>query len=135
MISLPGGGRGHYHQPASPTRNRFSQILEDSRCLSQRLLAVAAVAALFAVDDRVGRRVLGLLRHATPAKNGSKGIYRSKFDDATGKLSAPELAAEMGSPSFVNIHPNGKFLYAVGEGTARTAGRWSPSRSTPRPAS
>ena len=33
----------------------------------------------------------------------SKGIYRCKFDDATGKLTEPELAAEMGSPSFVNI--------------------------------
>ncbi|MBY0459467.1 MAG: lactonase family protein [Gemmataceae bacterium] len=52
----------------------------------------------------------------------SKGIYRAKFDDATGKLSAPELAAEMGSPSFVTIHPNKKFLYAVGEGGGKDGG-------------
>ena len=38
-------------------------------------------------------------------KDGSKGIYRSKFDDATGKLGEPELAAEMGSPSFVDDPP------------------------------
>jgi len=55
-------------------------------------------------------------------KDGSKGIYRSKFDDSTGKLTEPELAAEMGSPSFVNIHPNQKFLYAVGEGGGKDGG-------------
>ncbi len=45
----------------------------------------------------------------------SKGIYVAHFDHATGKLSAPELAAEATNPSFVAIHPNGKYLYAVGE--------------------
>ena len=45
----------------------------------------------------------------------SKGIYVSRFDSATGKLGAPELAAETKSPSFLAVHPNGRFLYAVGE--------------------
>ena len=45
----------------------------------------------------------------------SKGIYRSEFDPATGKLSEPELVAETPSPSFLAIHPTHKFLYAVGE--------------------
>ncbi len=45
----------------------------------------------------------------------SKGIYRAEFDSATGKLSEPILAGEIKSPSFVAIHPNGRFLYAVGE--------------------
>jgi len=52
----------------------------------------------------------------------SKGIYRAKFDGKTGKLTEPELAAEMGSPSFVTIHPNKKFLYAVGEGGGKDGG-------------
>src|SRR5262245_15645721 len=55
-------------------------------------------------------------------KDGSKGIYRTKFDTATGKLAAAELAAEMGSPSVLTIHPNGKFLYAVGEGGGKDGG-------------
>jgi 6-phosphogluconolactonase len=58
----------------------------------------------------------------TGGKDGSKGIYRSRFDNKTGKLSEPELAAEMGSPSFVAIHPNNKFLYAVGEGGGKDGG-------------
>lgn len=43
----------------------------------------------------------------------AKGIYRSEFDPATGSLSKPELAAEIGSPGFLAFHPNGKFLYCV----------------------
>lgn len=45
----------------------------------------------------------------------SKGIYVSKFDLASGKMGDPELAAETTNPSFFAIHPNAKFLYAVGE--------------------
>src|SRR5262249_20775373 len=45
----------------------------------------------------------------------SKGISRSELDPATGKLSEPVLAGEIGSPSFLAIRPGGKFLYAVGE--------------------
>ena len=52
----------------------------------------------------------------------SKGIYCSHFDTATGVLSAPELAAETTNPSFLAIHPNHRFLYAVGELTGQKAG-------------
>jgi len=45
----------------------------------------------------------------------SKGIYVSRFDAATGKLSEPQLAAETRNPSFLAVHPTGRFLYAVGE--------------------
>lgn len=51
----------------------------------------------------------------TSGDNGSKGIYRSKLDTGTGELSAPILAAEAKSPSFIEIHPSGKYLYAVSE--------------------
>jgi 6-phosphogluconolactonase len=45
----------------------------------------------------------------------SKGIYVSRLNPATGELSAPEVAAEMVNPSWVTVHPSGKFLYAAGE--------------------
>ena len=45
----------------------------------------------------------------------SKGIYVARFNPATGKLSAPELAGEAISPSFLAVHPKGKWLYAVNE--------------------
>ena len=45
----------------------------------------------------------------------SKGIYVSRFDSVTGKLSAPELAVETKNPSFLTLNPTGEFLYAAGE--------------------
>lgn len=54
----------------------------------------------------------------------SKGIYVSRFDSATGKLSDPELAAETKSPSFLAVSPKGNFLYAVGE-ASQFAGKTS----------
>ncbi|MEO5959057.1 MAG: lactonase family protein [Opitutaceae bacterium] len=61
----------------------------------------------------------------TYTKAASKGIYLARLDVATGKLSAPELAAECRDPSFLALHPNGQFLYAVEEGAdgRREAGR------------
>ena len=51
----------------------------------------------------------------TYTKGESKGIYSCRFDDATGALTDFRLAAETPSPSFLALHPNGKFLYAVNE--------------------
>jgi 6-phosphogluconolactonase len=45
----------------------------------------------------------------------SKGIYVFHFDAATGHASEPELAAEIGNPSWVTIDPTHRFLYAVSE--------------------
>lgn len=45
----------------------------------------------------------------------SKGIYVSRLDTATGALTAPVLAAEASSPSFLAVHPNGNYLYSVNE--------------------
>jgi len=44
---------------------------------------------------------------------GAKGIYRSTFNETDGKLSPAELAAEVGSPGFLALHPDGTKLYAV----------------------
>lgn len=48
----------------------------------------------------------------------SKGIYQCELNLKDGSLSAATLAGETSSPSFVAIHPNKKFLYAVNEGEA-----------------
>ena len=45
---------------------------------------------------------------------GAKGIYRASFNTATGKLGPSELAAEVGSPGFLAVHPDGEKLYATG---------------------
>jgi 6-phosphogluconolactonase len=45
----------------------------------------------------------------------SKGIYAYSFDPGSGKLTEIGLAGEATNPSFLAIHPNRKFLYAVSE--------------------
>ncbi|MCC6820286.1 MAG: lactonase family protein [Verrucomicrobia subdivision 3 bacterium] len=45
----------------------------------------------------------------------SQGVYVSRFDPATGRLTPPELAADIRNPSFLALHPNERYLYTVGE--------------------
>ena len=52
---------------------------------------------------------------APTGRSLSKGIYVSRFHPATGEASDARLAAEMINPSFLAVHPNHKFVYAVSE--------------------
>ncbi len=51
----------------------------------------------------------------TGKDSGSKGIYAWRFHPADGKLTEIGLVGEAASPSWLAIHPNGKYLYAVNE--------------------
>ena len=52
---------------------------------------------------------------STPAHGEREGIYRATLDAERGSLSQPALAAEIGLPEFLILHPNGKRLYAACE--------------------
>lgn len=54
----------------------------------------------------------------TYTKKGGVGIYLSDCNAVTGALSAPMPAAETENPSFLAMHPGGKYLYAVNENDA-----------------
>jgi len=43
----------------------------------------------------------------------SRGIYVSRLDATTGRLSAPELASPSPSPCYLALSPDGQFLYAA----------------------
>jgi len=45
----------------------------------------------------------------------SKGIYAYRYDAETAQITPLGLAAETTNPSWVTLHPNGRFLYAVNE--------------------
>ncbi|MDB6139811.1 MAG: 6-phosphogluconolactonase [Verrucomicrobiaceae bacterium] len=47
----------------------------------------------------------------------SRGIYVAEFNPVSGMLGEPKLAARMRSPSYLEVHPSGRYLYAVGETT------------------
>lgn len=51
----------------------------------------------------------------TRGNDVSDGIYTCLFDDETGTLSKPVLAAESDNPSFLAVHPTRDLLFAVNE--------------------
>jgi 6-phosphogluconolactonase len=48
-------------------------------------------------------------------KTDSQGIYAFSYEASSGKLNSIGVAAETRDPSFLAIHPSGKYLYAVNE--------------------
>lgn len=58
----------------------------------------------------------------TYTRNGSRGIYRLRIDQAKGSLSAPELAAETSNPTYLALSPDRRFLYSVLDTEAMAAG-------------
>ena len=79
--------------------------------------AFITAAFLFAALSTVTAKSLPVYfgTYTSRSEDSSKGIYRSVLDLETGRLTNPVLAAEARNPSFLEIHPNGKFLYAVSE--------------------
>lgn len=78
-------------------------------------LVVLTLAALAVVGPLAAAEKGCLVYFGTYTGAKSKGIYVSRMNLASGALTAPTLAAEISSPSFLAIHPNRHFLYAVNE--------------------
>lgn len=53
--------------------------------------------------------------------SGSQGIYQCELNVKDGSLTQPVLSVETSSPSFVAIHPNQQFMYAVNENDAKVS--------------
>ena len=63
-----------------------------------------------------GRLVwFGTYTNGAAGRPKSEGIYVSRFDTATGRLTTPVLASVAKNPSFVALHPTLPMLYAVSE--------------------
>lgn len=76
---------------------------------------VFAALAVFIGATGISFAGESLVYFGTYTTGKSKGIYVARFDDVTGKLSQPELAAEIQNPSFLAVHPDGHQLFACGE--------------------
>lgn len=59
----------------------------------------------------------------TDTGGGSQGIYAATLDEATGTLSPPRLAAAIGNPGFLAMHPSKPLVYSVTGGRAAD-GSW-----------
>jgi 6-phosphogluconolactonase len=78
------------------------------------ILALAAASSLSSARAADSKELWAYF--GTYTNNGkSKGIYCYKLDLATGKLTSVNVTEGIKNPSFLAIHPSGKFLYAVSE--------------------
>lgn len=95
------------------------------------LIAAAALATL-AIPGAAAPPASGqyLSYVGTYTRQKSKGIYAYKFDAKTGKFTSIGLAAETSNPSFLAVHPGGKFLYAVNENNQGTVSAFAIDRAT-----
>lgn len=79
---------------------------------------IATPSLVQAVEGQVKKPTEQLVFFGTYTRGTkSQGIYVANLDMATGALRNPRVAAEVDSPSFLAIHPNGKYLYSVNEST------------------
>jgi 6-phosphogluconolactonase len=86
-------------------------------------LLLGTVAMFASAGGAVGPPTKFWVFIGTYTNGKSKGIYRCELSLLTGKLSKPVVAAELRSPSFLAIHPNHRFLYAVNEsGSGKNTG-------------
>jgi len=90
------------------TRRRFAILL-----LSAASLLLFAVPA--SPQKRTRNKPYLVYVGTYTKKTESKGIYAYLFDPGIGKLSPLGVAAESEDPSFLAVHPSGKYLYAVNE--------------------
>ncbi len=87
------------------------------RIVALHILAVPVVLFSFAGSAKPPAAhhsylaLVGTYTNKTP----SQGIYAFSYDAETGKLTPKGIAAETPDPSYVVIHPNGKFAYAANE--------------------
>jgi 6-phosphogluconolactonase len=88
------------------TRIVFALMLASVSLVSNTLFAQAGASA---------PRGEMLVYFGTYTNEKSKGVYVSRLDLASGKVTPPELVAETPNPSYLAIHPSGDFLYAANE--------------------
>lgn len=94
------------------------------RTSRRRILSLAAFAVLLLAAGVLEARPparpattknLWIVYVGTYTRQTSKGIYAFRFQSATGEITPLGLAAETVNPSFLAVHPNHRFLYAVNE--------------------
>jgi 6-phosphogluconolactonase len=91
---------------------KLPRRLLNSVVLAALLLALCSSAA---AQKRTPNKPYLVYVGTYTTKTDSKGIYAYTFDPGTGKLSSLGVAAESEDPSFLAVHPDGKYLYAVNE--------------------
>jgi 6-phosphogluconolactonase len=101
---------------------RFHSGMNFSRSARRTVVLLAAVCFFLPLIASSARAAdgkylfyVGTYTNDNGKNTKSKGIYAYRFDSATGQVTSLGLAAEATNPSFVAIHPSGRYLFAVNE--------------------
>lgn len=97
--------------------HKTMNLLRNSSPTVTLLLTLLLLAALALGAAPAAHKGKYLLYVGTYTEDGSKskGIYTYRYDADTAEITPLGLAAETTNPSWVALHPNGRFLYAVNE--------------------
>jgi len=80
------------------------------------LFSLSMLAATLRAEDNAPKgKYLVYVGTYTQQEGTGKGIYAYRFDAGSGQLAPLGVAAETTNPSFLAVHPNHRFLYAVNE--------------------
>ena len=94
---------------------RFYSGMNFSRWLSRVVTVVLMITSTIALAQSSKGKYLFYVGTYTQEGSKSKGIYAYRYDAATQEITSLGLAAETTNPSWIAIHPSGRFLYAVNE--------------------
>ena len=93
----------------------YSRMNFSPRFLCSFSLLLAFTASTTPANAQTHGKYLFYVGTYTEEGSKSKGIYAYRFDEDANQITSLGLAAETTNPSFVALHPNGRFLYAVNE--------------------
>ncbi|QMW02552.1 lactonase family protein [Spirosoma foliorum] len=84
-----------------------------------KLLTTVLLGTSLVAQAQSGKEIMYV---GTYSLRGSEGIYVFEFDRKAGTMQPLQSVSNAKSPSFLAIHPSGKYLYSVNEGAAKTEG-------------
>jgi 6-phosphogluconolactonase len=105
--------------PGAPLQNSTGRDLLAPTVKTRRtLLLLAALTGLAS-----GAAPAEVVYVGTYTAGDSRGIYRFRFEDTSGRLVFEGLAAETPSPSFLTADPRGRLVFAVNENDSFAPGK------------
>lgn len=92
--------------------------MKNSTCLKGFLFIVFCFIGCL-IQETIAQSNKEMIYVGTFAERESKGIYVFEFDRTEIKLTLVQTISDRESPTYLDLHPNGKYLYAVNrQGTA-----------------
>jgi len=84
-----------------------------------KLLTGVLIGLSVAAQAQSGKEIMYI---GTYSLRGSEGIYVFEFDRKAGTMQQIQAVSNAKSPSFLALHPSGKYLYSVNEGADKSGG-------------